>query len=139
MSAASDFLEDKLLDHTLRYATAPYTAPNTVYCALFTSNANLENNTIASANEITTSGSAYARTAVTFGNAASGGSITNSASVTFPTATANWGVVTTIALMDSATAGAGNVMYYGDLTIEKNVTLGDTFTINSNNLTVTLA
>ena len=139
MSAASDFLEDKLLDHTLRYGTAPYTAPSTVYCALFTSNSNLENNTIASADEVTTTDSAYARIAVTFGNAASGGSISNSASVTFPTATADWGVVTTIALMDGATAGAGNVMYYGDLTVSKNVTIGDTFTINSNNLTVTLA
>ena len=79
------------------------------------------------------------RTAITFGNAASGGSISNSASVTFPTATANWGVVTTIAIMDGNTVGAGNVMYYGDLTVSKNVTLGDTFTINSNNLTVTLA
>ena len=139
MSAASDFLEDKLLDHTLRYGTAPYTAPSTVYCALFTSNSNLENNTIASADEVTTTDSAYARISVTFGNAASGGSISNSASVTFPTATADWGVVTTIALMDGATAGAGNVMYYGDLTVSKNVTIGDTFTINSNNLTVTLA
>ena len=59
MSAASDYLEDKLLDHTLRYGTAPYTAPSTVYCALFTSNSNLENNTIASANEISDSGTAY--------------------------------------------------------------------------------
>lgn len=140
MSAASDYLENKLLDHVLRYSTASYTAPSTTYLALFTSNLNLENNNVASANEIATAGStAYARTAITFGNAASSGSITNSASITFPTATANWGIVTTVAIMDNATRAQGNVLFYGDLTISKNVTIGDTFTINTNNLTVTLA
>jgi hypothetical protein len=139
MSAASDYLENKLLDHVLRYSTAPYTAPSTTYLALFTSIANLENNTIGSANEVSTSGSAYARQAITFGNAATNGSITNSAAITFPTATADWGIVTTVAVMDGATAAQGNVLFYGNLTISKNVTVGDTFTINTNNLTVTLA
>lgn len=137
MSAASDFLENKLLDHTLR--NVAYTAPSTVYVGLFTSNTGLETNNLAGANEISTSGSAYTRTAATFGNAATGGSISNTASVTFPTATNNWGIVTHIAIVDGATVGAGNVMYYGLLTTSKNVTVGDTFTINSNNLTVTLA
>lgn len=137
MSAASDYLENKLLDHTLR--NTAYTAPSTVYVGLFTANTGLETNNLAGAAEISTSGSAYARTAATFGNAASGGSISNSASVTFPTATSNWGIVTHIAIVDGNTVGSGNVMYYGALTTSKNVTIGDTFTINSNNLTVTLA
>ena len=139
MSAASDYLENKLLDHTLRYGTSPYVAPSTVYVGLFTSNANLELNSLANSTEISTSGTAYVRTAGTFGNAASGGSISNSASITFPTATADWGVVTHVAICDGPTRAAGNVMYYGQLTTSKNVTIGDTFTINSNNLTVTLA
>jgi len=137
MSAASDFLENKLLDHTLR--NTAYTAPSTVYVGLFTSNTGLETNNLAGANEISTSGSAYARTAATFANAASGGSISNTSSVTFPTATADWGIVTHIAITDGNTALAGNVLFYGALTTAKNVTIGDTFTINSNNLTVTLA
>lgn len=133
MSAASDFLENKLLDHTLR--NVAYTAPATVYLALFTSNTGLETNNLGSATEIT--GDAYQRTAATFGNAAVSGSISNSASITFPTALSNWGIVTDVALVDASTGG--NVLYYGALTVEKNVTIGDTFTINSNNLTVTLA
>ena len=139
MSAASDYLENKLLNHVLRYSTAPYTAPATTYLALFTSNTGLEDNNNLTQTEISTSGSAYARVAITFGNAASSGAITNSASITFPTATSNWGVVTTVAIMDNSTAVSGNVLFYGNLTTSKNVTLGDTFTINSNNLTVTLA
>jgi hypothetical protein len=139
MSAASDYLENKLLDHVLRYSTAPYTAPSTVYLALFTSINYLEANNIASASEISGTGTAYARQAITFGNAATNGSITNTAAITFPTATADWGIVTTVAVMDGGTRAQGNVLFYGNLTISKNVTVGDTFTINTNNLTVTLA
>jgi len=137
MSAASDFLENKLLDHTLR--NVAYTAPATVFVGLFTSNTGLETNNLASSNEISANGTAYARTAATFANAASGGSISNTASVTFPTATADFGVVTHIAICDGNVRVQGNVLYYGALTTSKNVTIGDTFTINSNNLTVTLA
>ena len=137
MSAASDFLENKLLDHTLR--NVAYTAPSTVFVGLFTSNTGLETNNLASSAEVSATGTAYARTAATFGNAATGGSISNTASVTFPTATADFGVVTHIAICDGSTRAQGNVLYYGALTTSKNVTIGDTFTINSNNLTVTLA
>ena len=36
MTAASDYLEDKLLDHALRGSSGAFTAPGTVYVALFT-------------------------------------------------------------------------------------------------------
>ena len=35
MSAASNYLEDKLLDHTLRSTAGAFSAPSTVYVALF--------------------------------------------------------------------------------------------------------
>ena len=141
MSAASNFLEAKLLDHTLRYSTAPYTAPSTLYLALFTNTstnaaANLEAGTLS--DEVTTSASAYARKAVTFAAASSGSSATN-ATVTFDAATASWGTVTHIAIMDGATAGAGNVLFYGAVTTSKLIESGDTFQVSSGNLTVSLA
>lgn len=141
MSAASDFLELKVLDHTL--ATAAYTAPSAVYLALFTSDPsvgstaeNLEGGTLT--NEVDTSGTAYARKAVTFA-AASAGSATTNATVTFDTATADWSTITHLAIMDGATAGAGNVLYYGELDTHKLIQAGDTFQVTTGNLTVTLA
>jgi hypothetical protein len=142
MSAASDYLELKVLDHTL--ATAAYTAPSAVYLALFTSDPsvgstaeNLEAGTLT--NEVTTAGStAYARKAVTFA-AASAGSATTNATVTFDTATADWGTITHLAIMDGATEGADNVLYYGELDTHKLIQAGDTFQVTTGNLTVTLA
>jgi hypothetical protein len=103
MGAFSDYLENKLVDHTLRNVT--YTPPATVYLALFTSTATLgqlEANTIT--NEVT--GGSYARQAVTFVAASSGGT-SNSATITFaglPVATLNF-----VAVMDASTAG--NILY----------------------------
>ena len=139
MSAASNYLENKLLDHTLT-ATA-FTQPGARYLALFTNTStnaatNLEAGTLT--DEVTTSSSAFARKAVTFAAASSGTSATN-ATVTFDAATANWGTITHIAIMDGATAGAGNVLFWGAVTTSKTIETGDTFQVSSGNLTVSLA
>lgn len=81
------------------------------------------------------SGGSYARTNVTI-SAASGGSTANSADVTFPTATASWGVVTHMAIWDSA--GTPVMLWYGPLTASKTVDNGDTFRIPSGSLTLAL-
>jgi hypothetical protein len=138
MSAASNYLEAKLLDHAL--GTTTFTKPSAVYVALFTGSAasNLEAGTLS--NEITTSGSAYARQTATFAAASSpGGTATTNATITFPTATASWGTVSYLAIMDSDTEGSGNVLFYGALDSSKLIETGDTFQIQSGNLTVTLA
>jgi hypothetical protein len=131
MSAASNYLEDKILDHVLT-ATA-YTQPSR-FIALFTGNPGEAGSFT---NEIGTSGTAYARQAVTFAAASSGSSATN-ATVTFPTATANWGTITHVAVVDSNTQGAGNVLFYGAVTTSKTIETGDTFQISSGNLTISL-
>lgn len=141
MSAASNYLENKVLDHVLRYSSAPYTGASTLYLALFNNTsgsaaANLEAGTLT--DETSTSGTAYARQAVTFAAASSGSSATN-ATVTFPTATANWGTITHVAVMDGDTEGAGNVLFYGAVTTAKTIETGDTFQVSSGNLTVSLA
>lgn len=132
MSAASDYLENKLLDHTLR--NTAFSQPSALYVGLFTgsANANLEAGTLT--DEV--SGGSYTRKAVTFA-AASGGSASNSATVTFDTATANWGTITSVAVMDAASGG--NVLFYGSVTSSKTIETGDTFQISSGNLTISLA
>jgi hypothetical protein len=139
MSAASNYLENKVLDHVLRVTS--YTQPSGLWIALFNNTstntaANLEAGTLT--DETSTSGTAYAREAVTFAASSSGTSAT-SATVTFDAATASWGTITHIAIMDGATAGAGNVLFYGAVTTAKTIDAGDTFQITSGNLTVSLA
>ena len=137
MSAASNYLENKLLDHTLT-GTA-FTQPAARYLALFNNTStnkatNLEAGTLT--DETSTSGTAYIRKVVTFAAASSGTSATN-ATVTFDAATANWGTITHIAIMDAVSAG--NVLFYGAVTTAKTIETGDTFQVSSGNLTVSLA
>ena len=164
MSAASDYLEDKLLDHGLNFGNGSltvgsgrgYTPPATVYVALFADSGS----GVAAALESNTSGTAatskfgyyeinngsYARQTITFANAGASttGTIRSNATVSFPVATANYQtagstgqVVTHLALMDASTSG--NVLFYGALTTSKTVSSGDQFTISSGNLSISLA
>ncbi len=151
--AASTYLENKLLDHTLRYSTAPYTGASTVYCALFSGTAATVKTALESGTSAATltnwgyyeiNNASYTRQAITFGSAAASGSISSTATVTFPVATSDYNntatsgsTVTCLAIMDASTAG--NVLFYGELTVSKQVSSGDQFTISTGNLTVQLA
>ena len=130
MSAASNYLENALLDHTL--GNTAYTQP-TVYIGLWTADDGLESGTITS--EVSTAGTGYARQTIAF-DAAVNGSTGNTSTVTFPTATANWGTITHIALMDAASGG--NVLFHGSVTTSKTIDSGDTFQVSGGNLTITL-
>lgn len=130
MSAASDYLEDALLDHVLGGTT--FTQPATLYVGLYTANTGLETNSPSA--EV--SGGSYARQSITF-DAASGGSADSAATVTFPAATANWGTITHVAVTDASSAG--NVLFYGAVTSSKTIETGDTFQISAGNLTISLA
>jgi hypothetical protein len=128
MAEMSNFLEDALINATLRATT--YTSVATVYVSLWTS----DPTDAGSGTEV--SGGSYARTAVTFG-APSNGVTTNDADVTFPTATASWGVVGWIGINDASTAG--NLLYHSPLDSAKTIDSGDIFKISTGNLSVTLA
>lgn len=154
-NAASNYLENKLLDHVLRHAAAPYTGVTTVYCALFSGTAGTVTTALESGTSSTSgagnwgfyeiTGNAYARQAITFGSAAASGSISNTGSaITFDPATGDYNntatsgsTVTCLAIMDQLTGG--NVLFYGELTVPKQVSSGDQFTISTGNLTVQLA
>ena len=127
MAEFSDFLENKIIDHLLR--NQAYTPPATVYVALFTT----ATNDAGGGTEV--SGGAYARQAVTL-SAASGGASSNSAAITFPQATADWGTVTHLALMDALTLG--NMLMHTILDASKTINNGDTFKINVGDLDITV-
>jgi len=128
MAEMSNFLENALINATLRATT--YTSPATVYVSLWTS----DPTDAGSGTEV--SGGSYARTAVTFGSPSNGVS-TNSADVTFPTATASWGTVGWIGINDASTSG--NLLYHTALDTSKAIDSGDIFKIATGNLSVTLA
>lgn len=137
MSAFSDYYENKILDHMIRGVA--FTVPTTVYLALFTANTGLESNSPSA--EV--SGGSYARVAITLGTAASAGQIKNTADITFTTASANWGTVTSVAVVDhltNTTWGTNvNVLMWADLSASKTINSGDTFKILTNDLTLTVA
>jgi len=128
MSEMSNFLEDALINATLRATT--YTSVATVYVSLWTTDPT------DAGNGTEVSGGSYARTAVTFG-APSNGVTTNDADVTFPTATASWGTVGWIGINDAATSG--NLLYHSPLDVAKTIDSGDIFKITTGNLSVTLS
>ena len=128
MAEYSNFLEDALINAVLRNTT--YTSPATVYVSLYTTDPTDAD----TGTEV--SGGSYARTAVTMG-APSNGVSTNSADVTFPTATASWGTVTHIGIHDASTSG--NLLFHTPLDTSKTIDSGDIFKITTGNLSVTLA
>lgn len=128
MAEMSNFLENALINATLRATT--YTSPATVYVSLWTS----DPTDAGSGTEV--SGGSYARTSVTFG-APSNGVTTNSADVTFPTATGSWGTVGWIGINDALSSG--NLLYHTALDTSKTIDTGDIFKITTGNLSVTLA
>ena len=130
MAEFSNYLENALINAVLRNTT--YTSPATVYVSLYTSDPTDSD----SGTEVSTSGTAYARQAVTFG-APSNGVSTNSADVTFPTATSSFGTVTHIGIHDASTSG--NLLFHTILDNSKTIDTGDIFRITTGNLSVTLA
>jgi len=115
----SDFLENEILDHV--FGAAAYTAPATVYVALFTSAPS------DSGGGTEVSGGSYARVAVTNNAtnfpAASGGAKSNGTVITFPAPTANWGTVTHFAIFDAASAG--NMLGWAALSASRVINSGD--------------
>lgn len=128
MAAMSNYLENALINAVLRNTS--YTSPSTVYVGLYTSDPTDAN----TGTEV--SGGSYARKAVTFG-APSNGASSNSALIEFNQATANWGTVTHMGILDASTSG--NLLFHGALTSSKTIENGDVFKFDASSLSVTLA
>ena len=140
MAAMTDYLENKLIDWFFRgqaigitgASAASGTGPTNLYFALFTA----APSDAGGGTEVT--GGSYARVtyASTLANwagtqgagttaASSGtsGTTSNNNAITFPAPTANWGVVTHMALFDASTGG--NMISHVALSQSKTINNGD--------------
>jgi hypothetical protein len=130
MSAMSDYLENKLIDHIFRNRS--YTVPATVYVGLFTAAPS------DSGGGTEVSGGSYARvqvgpsdsawestqgTTTAVASSGTGGATQNGSVITFPTPTANWGSVTHFGIFDASSGG--NLLFHGALAQAKSVNNGD--------------
>ncbi len=131
MSAMSDYLENKLVDHIFRAQS--FSAPATLYVALFTSAPS------DSGGGTEVSGGNYARASVTSSlanwagtqsagsttaSSGTGGQTSNNGAITFNAPSgANWGTVTHFGIFDAASSG--NLLFHGALTAPKTINDGD--------------
>lgn len=144
MSAMSDYLENKLVDQIFRGQA--FSFPATLHVGLLTS----APSDAGGGTEV--SGGSYARQPVTaslanFAGTQSAGSTTassgstgatsNNAAITFATPSAGWGTVTHFGIYDAATAG--NLLFYGTLTIAKTINQSDTVSFPAGSLSITFA
>lgn len=133
----SDFLELELLDHV--FGAAAYTAPATLYVALFT----VAPTDAGGGTEVpTATWTNYARVAVTNNAtnfpAAAAGLKSNGTAISFGTATTS-GAVTVVAVGILDAAAAGNLLAWADLTVNKTINNGDSSQFAVGDLDITLA
>jgi len=137
--AMTNYLENALINHVVR--NTAFTTPGaSIYVGLvgYYEATVLETGKV---NVKEKSGGAYARVQVTSWTSpidvGTSGSITNTAAVTFPTATADWGHVSGVFLADAATDG--NVLLHGSLTSSREVKDGDVFKFNATDLDISFS
>ena len=129
MSAMSDFLENKILDHIT--GTTAYTKPSAVYLGLSTGDFT---DTGSGSSELT--GNNYSRVAVAF-DAAASGATQNTSSIDMPAASGVWGTVSHWALFDAATSG--NALITGAFSSSKTIETNDVLRIAAGDLDLTAA
>lgn len=131
MASMTNYLADKVLNHTLR--NTAYTSPVTVYLSLHTAD---PTRTGSHTNEV--SGGSYARVAITFGAPSDNGSAeeVKNTIANFTTPTADWGTVTHWGVEDASTAG--NMLYRGALAASKTIQNGDPVSAAANALAISL-
>lgn len=121
MASMTSYLQKKLLDHTI--GLAAFVMPTTVYALLLTADPTQAGST---ANEVSTSGTGYARVAITSKMNATDavtGISNNNAAITAGPATTDWGTITHVAVSDSPTGG--NMLLFNPLTIAQTTPIGE--------------
>lgn len=134
MAAFSSWAETQIINHIFR--TASFTKPTTLAIAL-TQNVPAASDTgnLVVGQEIANAGS-YARQTLNPADAnwsppANNNGITgNSGAITFPAATANWGWISGVAILDNIGYGSGDMIVYGALQTPKLIGNGDQFKFN---------
>lgn len=130
MAGFSDYLEDKVLEHV--FGGNAYSAPSTLYVALYT----VAPTDTGGGTEV--SGGGYARQTATFNvSGTNPTTASNTAAIEYPTATADYGTVVAVGILDASSSG--NLLAYANLTTSKVVSSGDVFRFNTGDLDITLA
>jgi uncharacterized protein YaiE (UPF0345 family) len=126
--AATDYLENKILDHV--FGKSAYTPATQFVVALYTDFPS----EAGTGTEIT--GGSYARVITTSSDwsTASNGSIHNVNTIIFPTATASWGRVHAIAIFNES----NQMLWRGKLAVSKTIENGNVFTVNANDLVISI-
>lgn len=124
--AFTDYLENKLLAHT--FSNTAYTSPSTVYVALYT----VAPTDSTTGTEVT--GGGYVRQSASFTTTAS--DTTNASAIEYPTATADYGTVVAVAVLDASSSG--NMLAFAALDTNKTISTGDVFRIPTGDLDITL-
>lgn len=154
MANISNFLKNKLIDHVFR--NTAYTVPANIYIALCTTTPVASdtgtNLTGGGGTGVEVSGGSYARVAynpsssanweatqggVSGASSGTTGLTSNNTAITFVTASASWGTVVAVALVDASTNG--NILYFGALTVSKTIGTGDVFSFPALNLSIAVA
>jgi len=128
MGSFSNALEIELLDHILKVGDFP--VPANIYVALSRAD---PGETGVSIDEPTGIGS-YARVVCNAWDVAANRATANTNGVSFPTATASWGLITHFALFDAITGG--NFLAYGSLSQSKTVDDEDSAEFLAGNLDI---
>jgi len=128
MSFSND-LETKVLNWAFDPLSSP-TRPSAIYVALHTANPDED----ASGAEVTTVGTAYVRQTGQF--TVTGNTATTNAAIEYPTATADYGTVTHVAVWDAVSGG--NMLAYAALTASKTIATGDVMRLPTGELDITL-
>ena len=133
----SNYLEGKVID--LCFGGTAFTPSGTLYVAVGSGTAPIDDGTLF----FEYSGNGYARVAVantkaqwaTYGSPVASGTY-NLNSITFPQASADWGILRCFAIYDQSVGG--NQYAWGMLTTAKTISNGDTAYFGSGNLNIVI-
>ena len=122
-----------IMGNVFRTKTSP-AIPAQYYIGLSTTAPNVGGSGVT---EPSTSGTGYARVALSSLSAPSNGVIKNGSAVTFNESLKSWGAVTHYVVYDAATGG--NLLFYGALSSSKTIDPETILTLRANELTITLS
>ena len=136
MAGLTNYLEDKIMNHV--FGSTTFTKPTNWYVGLLTASPSDSSE----GTEVT--GGSYARQICAFTITGSGvAQAVNTSAITFPTATADWGIVGWIGIYDAASSG--ELVAYQNLqksdfstTTTKTVNDGDIFKFNASTIKIQL-
>ena len=136
MAGLTNYLEDKIMNHV--FGSTTFTKPTNYYVGLLTATPSDS----AGGTEVT--GGSYARQVCAFSITGTGtAQAANTSAITFPTATADWGVVGWVGIYDAL--ASGNLVAYQNLqksdfstTTTKTINDGDIFKFNASTIKIQL-